>query len=82
MGETVSPRKTGKSAPSDAPSPHRSASMSGPSAMSAPTDAPSVRDTKRPTTGGDSETPTSVRSNVVEQAKPRKSGADSHITRS
>lgn len=82
MGEPVTPRKGTKSAPSDAPSPHRTASMSGPSRKSAPTEAPSVKDSMAPRTGGDYETPTSMRSNVVDEVAPRRTGSDANITRS
>jgi len=79
MSDLVTPRKGNKSAPTAAPAP-RPATL-GPTAKSAPTAAPSVRSTSAPSKNGDFQTPTSVKSNIVEPKAPTKGTRDPAIER-
>jgi hypothetical protein len=79
MGEPVTPRKGPMAAPSQAAAPDLKSVSTGP--KSAPTEAPSVASTKTPRTGGDFQTPQSVKSNKVEMVAPRRTGRDGAIER-
>ena len=79
MAKNATPRAGAKSAPTASASP--APVTFGPGGKSAPSAAPTVRSTKAPLKGGDWQTPTSVKSNQVDQIAPKPGSKDSAIGR-
>lgn len=80
MGETVTPRKGSKSAPTAAPSPLPA--PSGPSTKSAPSDASAVRPFGAAVTSTKGKVDPDMKSNRVTPDAPKAGSKDSNITRS